>query len=337
MKILITGIAGFVGSSIAERLLKQTNFKIIGIDNLSSGYIERLSDLRDQIDFINDDVINIDKSIKIENIDLVIHCAAIAPLPECQKNSYHTITENVSKTGSIIDFMLKRKIQNLIFFSSGAIYEGTTIFPTPENIDISPKLLYPMTKYMSEIYLKGMSSAYNINIISLRLFNLYGPRQDYFRKQPPLLGYLIKQLYYGKTAELFSNGEQRRDYLYIDDLIDLINLSILYLQEIKPGRNYLALNAGSGKHYSVNDLIRILENTTGKKIDINRNDSINYWNKYPELFNSGISLNSDIVESEVNKFTLADIENANKIMGWRPRVSINQGIAECYEFAVKNL
>lgn len=337
MKILITGVAGFVGSTVAENLLKTTNCRIIGIDNLSSGYIERLSDFINKIQFIKDDIINLDNYIDITEVDVVIHCAAIAPLPECQKNCYQAINENVSKTGSLVDFLLKRGIKSLIFFSSGAIYEGTQVFPTPETVDLSPKLVYPMTKYMSEIYLEGMASSYNINIISLRLFNLYGPRQDYFRKQPPLLGYLIKSLYHDDTAELYSDGEQKRDYLYINDLVDLIKLSINYLLERKSGGSYLPLNAGSGQAYSVNEIIKILEDSSDKKIKINRNASVDYWKKYPELFNIAIPLDSKIVNLEVNKFTLADINKAKKILGWSPRVSINDGIRECYFYAEKIL
>lgn len=334
MNFLITGIAGFVGSSLARVLLDlYPNIAITGIDNLSYGYVDRISDIRSRINFIEGDVIDIAEYLGQKHFDAIIHCAAIAPLPECQINGYRALQQNVSVCGSIIDYALGTGSKNIVFFSSGAIYEGIDKFPTDENVEIKTSLIYPSTKYLAELFFEAMCRSHAINVTAIRLFNLYGPRQDYFRKQPPLVGYLLSCLILKKTATLFSNGEQQRDYVFIDDLLDLVILSIERMQSLKKDGNFLAVNAGTGVSISVNQIIKILEKISGESLHIERKPASQYWDKYDELFSKKIPLNKEIVDAEVNKHTNASINLATKDLKWSPKISLENGLGKCYSFA----
>ncbi len=332
-RILITGICGFVGSSIARKFLSGNygNIEIHGIDDLSYGYKERILDIQNQIKFYKNDVSMINNIVKNRYFDFIIHCAAIAPLPECQVNLERTIVQNVSKCGAIIDFAVKCGVKNIIFMSSGAVYEGCDTFPTPENIKTNTRLAYTNSKLLAEHFFESICKSYPINVTSIRLFNLYGPHQDYFRKQPPLIGYLLKSIINNETAFLYGNGLQRRDYIYIDDLTNLI-FKIMNEMFIKDN-GYTVLNAGSGISYSVNEIISLIENISNSKLTYVRMSEEGYWDKYDELSKNQIKLNKNIISDEVNKTTLADCSFALSKYGWESSTLIEIGLQECFQFA----
>ena len=338
MNYLITGIAGFVGSSLARSILTaDPDAKIVGIDDFSFGYPERISDLKGRINFIEGDLIKINELLAAQRFDSIIHCAAIAPLPECQLNSYRALNQNVSICGSILDYALKSGSRNIVFFSSGAIYEGVNKFPTPENVQIVTSLTYPSTKYLAELFFESFCRSHQINVTAIRLFNLYGPYQDYFRKQPPLIGYLLKCIIQSEQAILFSSGEQSRDYIFIDDLLKLVLLSTKKMSENLLGGKFLAINAGSGISVSVNSIISMLENISGKKLSVKRLPSDHYWYKYPEIFDHPIHILPEVIEKEVNKFTQACTKKVMDELGWAANVRLEDGLRLCFEHAKKNL
>jgi len=334
MKVLITGVAGFVGSSLARVILNNTpDTEIIGIDNLSYGYRQRLEDIPSGLQFVQADIADIDSVLHGEKIDAIVHCAAIAPLPECQVDSHRAIVQNVANYGSITDFALNNNIRDIVFFSSGAIYEGTQEFPTPENTEIKPRLVYPVSKYMAEIYFQAMCRSHGLNVTAIRLFNLYGPQQDYFRKQPPLIGYLIRNLIEKTEAALFSTGQQRRDYVYIDDLLDLVQLSINKMRSFDAGGNFSAINAGSGQPVSVKELIAVIERLAGEKINISWHPSDQYWHKYQGLFDREIPLDIEIIRQEVEKHTQASTSKVANELGWSTKTPLDVGLKNCLSFA----
>jgi UDP-glucose 4-epimerase len=338
MNYLITGIAGFVGSSLARSILTtDPESRIVGIDNFSFGYPERISDIKDRINFIEGDLINLNDLVEAQKFDAIIHCAAIAPLPECQLNSYRALNQNVAICGSILDFALKSGSRNIVFFSSGAIYEGVTEFPTPENVKIVTSLTYPSSKYLAEVFFESFCRSHEINVTAIRLFNLYGPYQDYFRKQPPLIGYLLKCIIQNEQAILYSSGEQSRDYIFIDDLLKLVLLSANKMNNNSLAGTFLAINAGSGASVSVNSIISILENISGKKLEVKRLSSKHYWDKYPEIFDKPIHILSETIEKEVNKFTQACTIKVMNELNWSASVSLEDGLRLCFEHAKKIL
>ena len=338
MNYLITGIAGFVGSSLARAILSTSpDSTITGIDNMSFGYRERLADIADRIEFIEGDLVNINLLLGHRHFDSIVHCAAIAPLPECQRDSHRALSQNVAICGSVADYALASGSRDIVFFSSGAIYEGSTQFPTREDVPISTSLIYPTTKYIAEQYFEAMCRSHSLNVTAIRLFNLYGPHQDYFRKQPPLIGYLLTCLIRAQQAVLFSSGEQCRDYVYIDDLLELVQLSARKMMENSNGGRFLAVNAGSGVPISVNAIIEKLETISGHKLNIERRPAAQYWNKYNELFERTIAIERAVIEREVNKHTQADIDRSREEFGWTAKVDMQVGLTACFQHAKDGL
>ncbi|MFA0194113.1 NAD-dependent epimerase/dehydratase family protein [Vibrio artabrorum] len=332
MRILITGIAGFVGSSIARNLLQKHEYiDIVGVDDMSYGYQERLEGLEERIEFLKMDIKNLASS-SINNIDVIIHCAAIAPLPENQKNIFKSCEQNIAMCGAVSDFATDIGCENIIFFSSGAVYEGSGNRASSEKDKVEPSLIYPTTKFLAEKVFESVAKTYGLKVVSIRLFNLYGPRQDYFRKQPPLLGYLLKNAIQRESITLYASQKSKRDYIYIDDLCDLIECIRMKFENIENGE-FIPVNAASNSAYSVYDIIIKLEKVSGLSIPYERGDKKKFWDNYPELKNKRLPFNDIYLEREVDKTALADISFAREFFNWEPQTSLENGLSKCYEYA----
>ena len=333
MKILITGIAGFVGSTLARKLLSESDdVEIIGVDNLSYGNLARLSDYQDKINFLHLDVKELINYDELSDIDIIVHCAAVAPLPDNQANPYHSIEQNVAMCGAISDFATKVGCENIIFFSSGAIYEGSGSRPCKETDSIETSLIYPTSKFLAEQLFFSIAKTYGIKVVAIRLFNLYGPNQDYFRKQPPLLGYLIKSYLKKEPITLYASENAKRDYIYIDDLYDLIKKIIAKFPEIKKGE-FIKVNAGSETTFSVYDIISLFEKITGDKIEFEKGEKSDFWLKYPEIFDREIPLIKKYLIDEVDKVAIANIDFAKSYFNWTPKINMIAGLSACLDFA----
>lgn len=222
---LITGAAGFIGSQLAHALWKH-NEQLILIDDFSYGKEDNLffddHSFKDEV--IKCDICNreaLDIIFSSRKIDYVYHIGAITPLPDCQINPGRAVEVNVAGTVNILELSRKYGVKKVIFSSTSAVYEECQVFPTKETDDIETHLVYSTSKYTSELFCRAFYEAYGINITILRFANVYGPHIDCLRTQPPVVGYIIRELYYGRPVVLHSNGEQRRDYVYVDDLVRL--------------------------------------------------------------------------------------------------------------------
>ena len=330
MKVLITGAAGFVASSLIDFFNKNNpSVNITGIDDFSFGYKNRLDNLN--LIFINQNIETFTAENELKRFDAVIHCAATAPLPDNETNPSKSYENNVVNSIRVAEFCTKIGCDRLIFFSSGAIYENDTIFPSKESIHHDTTLVYPTSKMCAEHALRSYALSYKLKVFSLRLFNLYGPRQDYFRKQPPLIGYITKCLLRGEKATLYSDGEQRRDYIYIKDVYEIVKL----LLHFDTPSNFTSLNIGTGITYSVNQIVDQLCEIANINIKIERKSAADFWDKYPNLFNKKLPLDKNIIIKEVNKYSEANIDKLKELLKYTPKVTLKEGLEECYKYALK--
>jgi UDP-glucose 4-epimerase len=257
--------------------------------------------------------------LKLGDVDYIYNIAGIAPLPDCQLNPQEAIDVNLNGFVNILDAARLYGAKKIIQASTNAIYENELTFPTVEGKFELPTLIYPNTKYAAERFAEGYCKTYGMNISCLRFANVYGPHIDCLRKQPPFVAYMIRELYYGRTPIFHSTGEQRRDYIYIDDLLDLAI-------KVQKTKGFDAINVSSNSSHSVNQMYKIAQEIIGKEISPIYADDAHYWEKYPELFEGFYPIEDSILAHEINKYTLCDNKYAFEKYSWLPKISLHEGL-----------
>ena len=330
-KILITGGAGFLGSQLGYQLHTQGH-QLILLDNMSYGRLDNLLIKGEFFGKFYGVDIRSKKVFEIMNdVDYVFHFAGIAPLPDCQSNPYDAIDTNVAGTVNILDAARFNGVKRVIFSSTSAIYENNTNFPCTEEDEVSPYLVYSSSKLQSEMLCKTYAKTYGLDVVMLRFFNVYGPHQDVMRKQPPLIGYIIRELFNNKKPVLHSDGNQERDYVYTQDVINLCQLVMT-----KKGINSEIFNVCSNTTHSVMEIYQIIADYMNTKIEPLFNKSEDFWNKYPELYSGKLTFKSEFLKKEVNKYALGSNMKAKSI-GWSPKVKIEEGLKNSVDYAVNLL
>ncbi len=337
MNILITGIAGFVGLTLTEELLSFKKFNIIGVDNYSYSEKKSIDSIKKRISFLNKDICDLKSSDlkKYGKISIIIHLAAIAPLPDNQSKPFESLKNNVAGLGNMLEIGRRLEIKKFIFISSGAVYERTKYKnKLSEKDEVNTVLMYPTSKIFGEKLCDIFNETYNLPTIKIRLFNLYGPKQNYTRKHPPLLSQLIKSVIKGEKITIYNlNKNIKRDYIYIEDLINLI------LKIIKDKDNKLPrlINACSGESLSVPDIIKKIEGVFNKKLKIEKTKNVSrFWGKYDELFKGKYKINDFIIQNEVYKKAEGNPVLLNKIIKRKP-INFETGIRKCIEYAKKTI
>lgn len=328
MKTLITGAAGFIGSQLAHRLWQEGE-ELLLIDNFSYGKEDNL--VFEDHDFSNE-VIRMDvrdkegiaKLLEEGDVDYIYNIAGIAPLPDCQSNPQEAIDVNVIGLVNLLENARIYGVKKVIQASTNAMYENETSFPTKEDSFALPTLIYPNTKYVAERFAESYCKTYGMNVTCLRFANVYGPHIDCLRKQPPFVAYMIRELFYDRTPIFHSDGNQRRDYIYVDDLIELAI-------KVRQTEGFDCVNVSSNRNYSVNEMYKIASEIMGKDIKAEYASDAHYWENYPELYKGVYAIQPEILEHEINKYSLCDNSYARKKYGWVPQVSMEEGLARVIE------
>lgn len=331
-KILVTGAAGFIGSQLAH-VLWQRGEQVVLLDDFSYGLEDNLifddHDFRAEI--LREDVCDtpmLNALCEKEKFDYIYHIAAITPLPDCQIGPGRAITVNVAGTVNVLEASRRFGVKNVIFASTSAVYENCDKFPTKEEDAIPPSLVYSGGKFAAEQFCRSFVEVYGINVTVLRFANVYGPHIDCLRTQPPVVGYLIRELFYDRQPVLHSSGEQRRDFVYVDDLIDLAI-------RVQNNQGYDCVNVSTNTTYSINELYKTIAKIMGKEhlqpVYVN---SSNYWKKYPGLYEGAYPISEQILDNEVNKYTLCDNTHAAEKFGWQPQIPFEEGLRRTVDFSV---
>lgn len=334
-KILITGAAGFIGSQLAYALWKRGENAVL-LDDFSYGKEDNLifpeHDFREEI--LREDICDAGALFELcekERFDYVYHIAAVTPLPDCQIDPGRALTVNVAGTANVLEAVRRFGAKKVIFASTSAVYENCVIFPTREEDAVPPHLIYSEGKYAAEQLCKSFADVYGMNVTILRFANVYGPHIDCLRKQPPVAGYLIREFFNGRPPVLHDSGEQRRDFIYVDDLIDLA-------LRVREGEGFDCINVSSNTTHSINEMSDVIARAMGRE-DLRPvyTDSAHYWKRYPALYEGAYPIHEEILKAEVVKHTCCDNTRAKERYGWSPRVSFEDGLRRTVEFSVIQL
>jgi UDP-glucose 4-epimerase len=320
-KILITGGAGYIGSHIAEELLKKND--IIIIDNLSTGYKKFIFKKSKFYNLDIRDILKVKKIINSEKIDIIIHLAAKLSLQEAQKNPKKYIDNNVQGTKNLLEAIKGSKVKCIIFSSTAAVYSGNKVIGCSEILKTKPSNLYGKTKILGEKAIKVFCKKNNIKSIILRYFNVVGASKS--GKIGPLKNYgqLFKRLskivfkknsiisIYGNNHNT-KDGTCKRDFIDINDIVDIHKIILKKLNKIRSGE---IINCGYGKGLSVFKTIQNFQKVSKKNIKIK------------------------ILKKRANE--ISDIYAKNfkikKILGWVPKYqNIFLTIERCLKWEKKN-
>jgi nucleoside-diphosphate-sugar epimerase len=297
--VLITGVAGFIGSNLAERLLREGH-RVTGLDNLAYGLREQVPA---DVEFHKADVRSPDIYPLFDKIDVVFHLAAKNCIADCQNDPRETADINVTGTVNVFEAARRAKVKKLVYAESSSIYEGSKKLPTPES-DEHPESFYAASKMATKFFAEAYSRWHGMNWTALRYFCVYGPRQDYRRTIPPLFSAFIIKLLKGERPVIYGSGQKRRDFIYVDDVNDF---HLLCLNDERTTGN--VFNLGSGENFSVNEIFQIVRDLIGAKLEPIYQ---------PDLPGEALE-------------TLANIDQA-KTVGWSPRVGLKEGLKSSIEF-----
>jgi nucleoside-diphosphate-sugar epimerase len=308
-KALITGGAGFIGSNIAQRLVKEgINVRII--DNFSTGKIENLSEILHDIKLIKGDIRdNVIVKEAVKNVDIIYHYAAMASVQKSIENPQLCTDINVSGTLTLLNAAIEHKVEKFIFASSSSVYGDDPIIPKKENMIPSPLSPYAVTKLSSEHFCRIYSKLYNLKTICFRYFNIYGPRQDPDSEYSAVIPKFIKQLINKNNPVVYGDGTQSRDFIYIDDVAEY-NLATISTDNFK----HLVLNCACGISYNLIDLINVIKKEL--KIEIN------------PIF-------KDERQGDI-KHSYANIDKIIDFFNYKPKTSLEKGIIKLLYWFINN-
>ena len=299
MRYLVTGGAGFIGSNIVDELIRR-NHEVVVLDDLSTGNESNLSSERSKIDLRTGsitDLATVQSAVK--GADYVVHLAARTSVPRSVKDPLDTNFVNIDGTLNVLVAARDAKVRRFVYAASSAAYGETPTLPKIESMQPEPISPYGVTKYVGELYGQAFGRTYGLENASIRYFNVFGPRQDPTSQYSGVLSRFMLAVIQNQPPVIYGDGEQSRDFTYIDNIVD----ETLRACDAKDASGKV-FNGGTGVRIALNQVIKLLEKITGKKIQP----------KYdpPRA--------GDIRDSQ------ADISLAQKILGYQPIVQFEDGL-----------
>jgi len=291
-QIIITGGAGFIGSHLVDALLDKGN-QIIVLDNFSTGRPQNLEYVVDKIQLVECDISKSGNWQDLfQSVDYVFHLAALADIvPSIEKPDvyYHS---NVNGTFNVLEACRKHSVKKIVYSASSSCYGIPEEYPTKEIVEIRPQYPYALTKYLGEQLVMHWCHVYNLSAVSLRFFNVYGPRSQTSGTYGAVFGVFLAQKLAGKPFTVVGDGTQTRDFTFVSDVVEAI------IAVTENDVNGEIINIGSDNTYSVNHLVELLG---GEVVHIPKRPG------EPDC-------------------TWADITKAKKLLNWKPKVSLEEGV-----------
>jgi nucleoside-diphosphate-sugar epimerase len=304
---LITGVAGFIGSSLARELLRRGE-QVRGVDNFSTGKKENLSEILEKIDFREADILDLEAMQRAcAGVDYVLHQAAIPSVPKSVLDPIGSNRANIDGTVNVLVAARDARVKRVIYAASSSAYGDTPTLPKREEMTPDPISPYAVAKLASERYMISFYRCYGLETISLRYFNIFGPRQDPSSPYSGVLAKFITQMLRGEQPTIFGDGEQSRDFTYIDNAVEANLLACKAPVAQAAGKVF---NVATGHRATLNETFRLLQGITSY---------------------SG----SPIYDTERGgdiKHSLADISRAEAALGYKPMVDFEEGLRRTVEW-----
>jgi nucleoside-diphosphate-sugar epimerase len=299
-KYVVTGGAGFIGSAIVRGLLREGARQVVALDNLLTGHEENLDEVRSAIDLQRADIRRYEEIAPIlSGADVVFHEAAIPSVPRSIDDPVPSHEVNIDGTFNVLRAAAAGGVRRVVYAASSSAYGDTEVLPKVESMTPRPKSPYALQKLVGEYYAQIFASTFGIETVSLRYFNVFGPRQDPSSQYSGVLSLFIKAVVERRSPTIFGDGEQSRDFTYVEDVVDL-NLKAARA----PGVSGKLFNGGNGGRITLNEAWRLLQQIEGVTIPANY----------------GPSRPGDVHDSQ------ADINCAAADLGHAPRVSFAEGL-----------
>lgn len=258
-KFLVTGGAGFIGSNIADKIIGRGG-KVIILDNFVTGFRQNLDEIKGNFDFIEGDI-NDDKVLlkALANVGVVFHQAALPSVPRSVENPLETHQACVNGTLNVLMKAKGSGVRRVVYAASSSAYGDQPTLPKIETMRPEPLSPYAAAKLMGEYYCQVFSSVYQLETVCLRYFNVFGPRQNPASMYSGVISRFIDALMKNQTPTIYGDGEQSRDFTYIANVVEA-NLQAAEAANVA-GK---VINAANGERISLNDLLRVLKDITGK-------------------------------------------------------------------------
>jgi len=305
MRYLVTGGAGFIGSNTVDELVRRGH-SVVVLDDLSSGKEDNLAEIRNKITFIKGSITDIEVVRKaMHEAEYVLHLGARTSVPRSVKDPIDTNKINIEGTLNVLVAAKELKVKRVVFAASSSAYGETPTLPKVETMQPQPISPYGVTKYVGELYGQTFGRCYGLENVSLRYFNIFGPRQD---PSSPYSGVLAKfcTAFLEDTQPLvFGDGEQTRDFTFVENAVQA---NLLACEA--PNASGKVFNVGVGERISLNEVLRELGKITGKRLEA----------KYEP------PRDGDIRDSQ------ADISQARECLEYNPQVSFEEGLARTFEW-----
>jgi UDP-glucose 4-epimerase len=304
---LITGIAGFIGSNLAHELVRRGE-TVRGFDNFETGKRENLSGFERKIEFREIDLLDAEGVGEMcQGADFVLHQAALASVPRSVADPLKSHRSNIDGTLNLLLAAREAKVKRVVYAASSAAYGDTPTLPKQESMPPNPISPYAVQKLTGEFYLSSFYSVYGLETVSLRYFNIFGPRQDPSSQYSGVLARFIGQMLAGETCTIFGDGEQSRDFTYVENAV---NANLLACEAPADRVCGKVFNVATGDRYSLNETFRMLAGIIGY---------------------SGKPRYAEARTGDV-KHSLADISRAKTAFGYEPTVNFEEGLRRTVEW-----
>jgi len=306
-RCLITGVAGFIGSALVRAVLAQGD-QLRGIDNFATGKRENLGEILAQMDFRQVDLLDLEalREACVE-VDYVLHEAAIPSVPKSVLDPLGSNRANVDGTVNLLVAARDAKVKRVVYAASSSAYGDTPTLPKREDMTPNPISPYAVAKLASEHYMISFYRCYGLETVCLRYYNVFGPRQDPTSPYSGVLAKFITLMLKGETPTIFGDGTQSRDFTYIDNTVEANLLAAKAPAAEVAGRVF---NVATGRRVDLNEMFQALKRLTG----------------YSGEVRYGPERGGDI------KHSLADIAQAEKHMGYKPKVDFEEGLRRTVEW-----